>query len=193
MRSPKIIELLDDSSDDEATTHAVASKRPAPPIRVWEDGTVEILSDSDDEAQEQLTFSQKKPALPFSASKIAKKKKAVQDDSSFSDEESISEDHKDSKPAALSPRSLARRRQKESPPKRQRLSEEEGIQVLDALPQQPLFVAAAASSSHEDEDIQLVGATGHNALSDFPHSRENCVNFPFATSSRQQHCTHCYW
>ena len=44
---------------------------------------------------------------------------------------------------------------------------------------------------NDDEELELLGFTGQNALSEFPHSRENCVNFIFASTRHEQHCTHC--
>ncbi|EGB06067.1 hypothetical protein AURANDRAFT_29916, partial [Aureococcus anophagefferens] len=42
-----------------------------------------------------------------------------------------------------------------------------------------------------DDEIELVGTTGSNALADFPHARENCVTCPFHADPRK-HCANCY-
>ena len=47
------------------------------------------------------------------------------------------------------------------------------------------------SGETEDEDVAVVGATGPNALADFPHSRENCVTYPHAQNPAR-HCPNCY-
>lgn len=46
-------------------------------------------------------------------------------------------------------------------------------------------------SKQEDDDVAIVGATGPNALADFPHSRENCVTHPHAQDPAR-HCPNCY-
>ena len=75
-----------------------------------------------------------------------------------------------------------------------------------APPQRPPTVAPAVGSSSsapppagtmlpdedEDEDVAFVGRTGHLALCDFPHARENCAAVPFATGREHQHCENCY-
>jgi len=38
---------------------------------------------------------------------------------------------------------------------------------------------ADEAARFDDDELQLVGSTGDNALADFPHARENCVLFPF--------------
>ena len=40
----------------------------------------------------------------------------------------------------------------------------------------------------EEEEFQLVATKGTNALIDFPHSRENCVQFSFANGDKKAHC-----
>lgn len=42
-----------------------------------------------------------------------------------------------------------------------------------------------------DEDVAIVGSTGPNALADFPHSRANCVTYPFARDP-VVYCDNCY-
>ena len=40
----------------------------------------------------------------------------------------------------------------------------------------------------EGEEFELVATKGTNALIDFPHSRENCVQFSFANGDKKAHC-----
>ena len=40
----------------------------------------------------------------------------------------------------------------------------------------------------DDEEFELVATKGTNALIDFPHSRENCVQFSFANGDKKAHC-----
>ena len=50
-----------------------------------------------------------------------------------------------------------------------------------------------AAVQDNDEEVELLGFTGMNALEDFPHARENCVQCPFATGRQQRHCSNCFW
>ena len=52
--------------------------------------------------------------------------------------------------------------------------------------------AQAPSDSDRDEDIQFVGRTGMNALADFPHGRENCLESPWKPGSEAKACPNCY-
>ena len=49
-----------------------------------------------------------------------------------------------------------------------------------------------AAADDEDEDIQFVGRNGDLALSDFPHSRHNCLTCKFAPGSEHSFCVQCY-
>lgn len=50
---------------------------------------------------------------------------------------------------------------------------------------------AAATTNANDDDFELVGHTGQNALSDFPHSREHCVQKLFSVDPHL-FCPNCY-
>ena len=54
---------------------------------------------------------------------------------------------------------------------------------VEPAPAQPFNRGGASSSAaaneDDDEDLQFVGRTGLRALSDFPHSRENCLESPW--------------
>mmetsp|Transcript_4648 Transcript_4648/g.10520 ORF Transcript_4648/g.10520 Transcript_4648/m.10520 type:complete len:946 (-) Transcript_4648:127-2964(-) len=44
----------------------------------------------------------------------------------------------------------------------------------------------------EEEELTIVATRGHNALADFPHSRENCVTHSFKRGDKTIHCENCY-
>ena len=44
----------------------------------------------------------------------------------------------------------------------------------------------------DDEDVQCTGRSGANALSDFPHARENCVAVKFVQGQEDKCCSNCY-
>jgi len=67
-------------------------------------------------------------------------------------------------------------------------NKEEDIAVV-APPVAP--TAGTSETNGQDEDVAIIGATGPNALADFPHSRENCVTYPSAKDPAR-HCPHCY-
>ena len=44
----------------------------------------------------------------------------------------------------------------------------------------------------EDDDVMCTGRSGANALSDFPHARENCAAVRFLAGQEHKHCANCY-
>ena len=44
----------------------------------------------------------------------------------------------------------------------------------------------------DDDDVQCTGRSGANALSDFPHARENCVAVKFVQGQEDKCCSNCY-
>jgi hypothetical protein len=44
------------------------------------------------------------------------------------------------------------------------------------------------SNASESDDLEILGATGPNALSDFPHSRQDCVTHPMARATAVLFC-----
>jgi hypothetical protein len=48
------------------------------------------------------------------------------------------------------------------------------------------------SNASESDDLEILGATGPNALSDFPHSRQDCVTHPMARATAVLFCKNCY-
>ena len=71
-------------------------------------------------------------------------------------------------------------------------SDSDECEVVQPAPAPP--AAEAAAGAAEDEDLSIVGTTGAFALSDFPHSRENCATKPFVLGSGTEamHCSNCY-
>ena len=54
-------------------------------------------------------------------------------------------------------------------------------EVLEtAAPPAPLQDDVNMGNDDDDDDVQCTGRTGDNALSDFPHARENCVAIKFS-------------
>ena len=47
-------------------------------------------------------------------------------------------------------------------------------------------------AADEDDDLQFVGRTGTNALSDFPHARHNCVAVSFVPGKESKCCANCF-
>jgi hypothetical protein len=52
--------------------------------------------------------------------------------------------------------------------------------------------AAGASNEEDDDELQFVGRTGQNALSDFPHARENCLESKWRPGAEANACPNCY-
>ena len=48
-----------------------------------------------------------------------------------------------------------------------------------------------ANGDDEDDELEIVGTKGQNALVDFPHSRENCLQHPFG-GEKKLHCSNCF-
>jgi len=66
------------------------------------------------------------------------------------------------------------------------------VQVLPEAPQDCPAVASLPVAGQEDEqDVEFVGATGSNPLTDFPHAREHCLVHPFHTDPTL-HCINCF-
>jgi len=47
-------------------------------------------------------------------------------------------------------------------------------------------------NSEEEDEVEHTGSTGYNALSDFPHARENCAVYKFLPGTEFQKCPNCY-
>ena len=58
----------------------------------------------------------------------------------------------------------------------------------------PQVQATTTAELHEDDDeeLQFVGRTGQNALSDFPHSRENCLESKWRPGAEAKACANCF-
>ena len=182
-QDPEIIDLLD--SDDDDVPLPSSNKRI--PTRVLADGCVEILdSDDDDDAEEN-----RKPAAL-----------------NFIQGESNDNSHAKKQSSRTSPpkrqRTLSSSTNNHGSPANAAIStqdndKEQDLQIVhstlnNSIFQNPRFVPAVASTSNKDDDdeeLEFLGSTGQNALSEFPHARENCVNHIFTQTSHEQHCTHC--
>ena len=72
--------------------------------------------------------------------------------------------------------------------------EDEECMEVEPAPRAVVQQAAGPSSAAdgEDDDVVFAGRTGLNALSDFPHSRENCLEHKFKPGAEQTCCANCY-
>ncbi|KAI4378587.1 hypothetical protein MLD38_016047 [Melastoma candidum] len=68
--------------------------------------------------------------------------------------------------------------------------------VLDGDPEKLVSVPCNQGNGDESEveDLVVVGETGQVACRDYPHSRHDCIKFPFNTTPHVEHCDlcHCY-
>lgn len=60
--------------------------------------------------------------------------------------------------------------------------------IVETVAPPPTTMAVFKSTNDE---VAIVAEKGANALSDFPHSRENCVNHSFVNGPRELHCLNC--
>ena len=65
------------------------------------------------------------------------------------------------------------------------------VEVLPVAPRDCPAVASLPVPGDEDEDVQFVGATGNNPLTDFPHAREHCRVHLFRVDPAL-HCINCF-
>jgi hypothetical protein len=64
--------------------------------------------------------------------------------------------------------------------------------AVEVVLQRPLFrPAAAVADSAADDEIELLGSNGDNALVDFPHAREDCAVWPFQVNPNR-FCPNCF-
>ena len=54
------------------------------------------------------------------------------------------------------------------------------------------LTAATSETAEDEDDVQVLGSTGPNALTDFPHAREHCLVHPLAATEAQSYCPNCY-
>ncbi|VEU37751.1 unnamed protein product [Pseudo-nitzschia multistriata] len=91
-------------------------------------------------------------------------------------------------------RSAGRKRSRRDTTDHRSGCEDDEVQVVDAPPLPILPITACLSDTG---DVEVLGSRGgQNALSDFPHAREDCVVHPFANDGRAQtnrtFCPNCY-
>ena len=168
MRKVDVICLLDDDDDDVLSNAIVAS-------RVLADGCIEILDSDDDEDEDN-----RKPAVVNTPIK-----------EKISNEENLSPNVRRRLPGSSQQQASKKQTNTHSS------SAPEEVTVLRQAPV-PAFVPAVASmpsqnnhNHNNNDDIELLGSSGTNALIDFPHARENCVQFVFANDP-SMHCANCY-
>lgn len=182
------------------------------PIQTDKSGAILLLSDSEDdsgcEIMSLVEASSKKRSTPNSKSiseKRRKKASAIPSPTSAltihlndSDSDSSSPSAKcdlDKKPAAR------KKKESNSGEQESRLTsqkDDEEIEIEEPDVEEVSNIEKAFrpnANEEEDGECLLVGSKGTNALTDFPHSRENCVLAPIATGkskSNEKHCANCY-
>ena len=70
-----------------------------------------------------------------------------------------------------------------------------GADVEEVAPPTKVPAAAPAAADELDDDLQYIGRSGHMALQDFPHARENCTVKPFDPTNEDkcyESCPNCY-
>ena len=211
----EIIHLLDssDTEDDDGTTTKVTTTK----FRVLEDNCLLIL-DSDDEDninQACAATSSTITALPLTGllatagtpkggSGRRKRTAADKENAPTKNSQNTNADEDvqdgDKKPAAQKKTKFEQNNNNTN----NNIADDDDVMAVSAPP--PAFVPAVAAAvsavmphkhgtenddEEDDDEIELVGHTGHNALSDFPHSRENCVQHVFQLDP-QKFCPNCY-
>lgn len=70
---------------------------------------------------------------------------------------------------------------------------EDADEVLEtSAPPAPVQNDVHEKRDDDDDDVTCTGRTGANALSDFPHARENCVAVRFVQGQESKCCNNCY-
>ncbi|MED6139247.1 hypothetical protein PIB30_082045 [Stylosanthes scabra] len=69
----------------------------------------------------------------------------------------------------------------------QRFEESHDCFILGFDPYEPVSL-----SQCDDLDVSVVAEKGQVACRDYPHSRHQCIKFPFKTTSHEKHCELCY-
>lgn len=129
-----------------------------------------------DEGTVEVAGGKRKAATAGMSEKALGKLKAARHDSDSDEDDDLEGDHgEDAAAPAMQP---------------DHDDEAEEVMEVDAIPR-PVRQAVVATSADDDEDIVFTGRAGHNALSDFPHSRENCIEFPFQLGREHTCCANC--
>jgi len=192
-------------------------------IEIDEDGAILILSDSEDDGSNSPssnTASKKRPANAASASKPAQASRSIRKDLSnrqksrktnkrFSPTSTLTmnrysdSEESDRKPAArptTASRTATNNNDIADSEESDSSDDDNGVEESDVA-----VVSAAArafrpnsdtTEGMDDDGCFLLGSTGTNTLTDFPHSRENCVIAPMASAdnhdTNRMHCPNCY-
>ena len=211
----EIIHLLDSDTEDDGTTKATTTK-----FRILGDGCLFIMdSDSDEDNDTVAVTGSSTTALPLrdplatagtkkggsgrrkrTTEVVAADKENAPTTTSQNTNADEDVQDGDKKPAAQKKTKLEQNNNKTN---NTSVPEDDDVMAVPAPP--PAFVPAVAVAAvsavmphkhgnkdeDDNEEIELVGHTGHNALSDFPHSRENCVQHVFQLDP-QKFCPNCY-
>lgn len=70
--------------------------------------------------------------------------------------------------------------------------ENEVVEVNPETAKKTITVLNTPSSNNNEDDVLYTGRKGEIALSDFPHCRENCVNFSFIVGKEKEYCQNCF-
>jgi hypothetical protein len=210
----EIIDLLDDTPPSS----------PRRPLRVDADGVILLLSDSEDEEQEQprsTTVRTKGKTAAAATTESPKKRSSSMQyfdrslapkeqnpnkrlkapppaSSSFPskgsnfdvDSAGHEDDNLDRKPAATA-NNAGNKKERDGIQKEPSDGE---VAIVSYVEKE---FRPATDTGGDDDDLQILGSTGVNALADYPHSRENCVTFPMTAMSMNQtsnikHCDNCF-
>ena len=71
-------------------------------------------------------------------------------------------------------------------------AEESDDEVLETCAPPAPIQKEVEMGEEDDDDVMCTGRTGANALSDFPHARENCAAVRFLAGQEHKHCPNCY-
>ena len=179
---------LCDSDDDDDTGRRNKNRKRVPLHRVSNNGIVEILECDDDKEEQQA-----KPKTKTDAEGIIEILDDDDDDEEYDD---------DRKPAAKKRKSNSATNGITNATvslgdSRSSRSEELEVELVEAPPvsavaarmeKESNFSGSALSAS---EECMVIGRTGKNSLSDFPHSREYCSEHPINDDPKKS-CVLCY-
>ena len=159
---PIDLTALDDAENENPS---VASVSPAKFMQ-GANGVLEILSDSEEEEDMNV-----KPKVKEVGSPVARRGMKRE---ALSDVPAAASAQKKAVTTRKDPPTTTTITQLKDPP----LSAAMNPEIEIVFPPVPLFAAASLppqDMDDDDDEIQFAGATGKNALADFPHARENCV------------------
>jgi superfamily II DNA or RNA helicase len=175
---PIDLTALDDAENENPS---VASVSPAKFMQ-GANGVLEILSDSEEEEDMNV-----KPKVKEVGSPVARRGMKRE---ALSDVPAAASAQKKAVTTRKDPPTTTTITQLKDPP----LSAAMNPEIEIVFPPVPLFAAASLppqDMDDDDDEIQFAGATGKNALADFPHARENCVVARIEVNALT-HCANCF-